>query len=270
MSPGEAGVVLLDKPAGRTSHDAVAALRRRLGRGIRVGHAGTLDPFATGLLVLLVGRASRLQRWFMALPKTYRCIARFGWVSETGDVDGARTYTGQVPAGELALPTGALRQRPPTYSAVKVGGRRAYALARAGETVTVPERTVVVHRFVERWRSGERRAFEIECGSGTYVRSLVGDLGDAYCEALRRVRIGPFAVEETAADRVLPLDAALARFLPAVALDEAEAKAVAHGRDVSREADAAAVRLLGPDGELLAIGEPREGGLVHPSVGLCQ
>jgi tRNA pseudouridine55 synthase len=261
------GIVLVDKPAGRTSHDLVAGLRRTLDRGVKVGHAGTLDPFATGLLVLLVGRATRLQRFFMALPKTYRVIAHFGWVSDTGDVDGALEFTGVVPAGDLVLPTGLLRQRPPAYSAIRIEGRRAYARARAGETVEVPERTVRVDRFAERWRSGDRRCYEIECGSGTYVRSLVADLGDAYCEALRRTRIGPFEVPPR--ERFVPLDAALARFLPAVSLDEAGALAARHGRDVPADVPGP-VRLLGPDGELLAVGEPRPEGRVHPSVGLCQ
>jgi tRNA pseudouridine55 synthase len=267
--PARDGIVLVDKPAGRTSHDAVATLRRGLGRGVKVGHAGTLDPFATGLLILLVGRATRLQRFFMALPKTYRVIARFGWVSDTGDVDGELQATGRAPEGELRLPTGSLRQRPPAYSAIKVGGRRAYALARAGETVEVPERSVRVDRFAERWRSGERRCFEIECGSGTYVRSLVADLGDAYCEALRRTRIGPFAVEEAGVERFVELDRALARFLPAAELDADAAVLVRHGRDVPGTASGP-VRLLAPDGELLALGEPREGGVLHPAVGLCQ
>ena len=204
-----AGVVLLDKAAGITSHDAVARVRRERGTK-RVGHAGTLDPFATGLLIILVGReATREQARFMRLPKTYRAVARFGSVSTTGDPEGEITETGVLPAGDLELPTGELRQRPPVYSAVKVGGVRAYRRARRGEEVEVPPRLVSVERFEQRWREGDRAEFEIECSSGTYVRSLIADLGDAYCLELRRTAIGPFGVEE--AGTLLPLADALAR-----------------------------------------------------------
>ena len=147
----------------------------------------------------------------MALPKTYRVRARFGAVSTTGDVDGEITETGRVPEGELELPTGELRQRPPIYSAIKVGGERAYRRARRGEQVEMPERLVTVHRFEEIERSDEEAEFEIECSSGTYVRSLVADLGDAYCTALRRTAIGPFRVEEADEERPIPLSDALAR-----------------------------------------------------------
>ena len=206
-----AGAVLLaDKPAGVTSHDVVARLRRRY--GAKGGHAGTLDPFATGLLIVLLGRpATREQSLFMGLRKTYRVVARFGAVSTTGDRDGEITETGRLPDAELDLPTGELRQRPPAYSAVKVGGQRAYKLARRGEEVTVPERLVTVYRFQQLRRTGDRAEFEIECSSGTYVRSLIADLGDAYCEDLRRTRIGPFTVEEADADAPLPLAEAFAR-----------------------------------------------------------
>jgi len=204
----EPGVLLVDKPAGITSHDVVAGVRREHGQ--KTGHAGTLDPFATGLLLVLLGRpATRCQARFMALPKTYRVVARFGAVSSTGDPEGEITETGAMPPEPLALPTGEIRQRPPAYSAVKVGGVRAYTRARRGEEVEVPERQVTVHRFEQLWRREDRAEFEIECSSGTYVRSLVADLGDAYCEALRRTAIGPFAVGQ--AGRLLPLAEALAR-----------------------------------------------------------
>ena len=126
------GVLLRAKPAGVTSHDVVAEVRRSLPRGTKVGHAGTLDPFATGLLLVLVGRATRAQRFLMALPKTYRAVARLGWTSSTGDRDGELAETGRVP-GQLAIPVGEQLQTPPAYSAVKVGGERAYELARRGE-----------------------------------------------------------------------------------------------------------------------------------------
>ena len=187
-------VLLYDKPAGVTSHDVVAAVRRELPRKTRVGHAGTLDPFATGLLLVLVGRATRTQRFLLQLPKRYEVIARFGAVSSTGDPEGEIVQTGEVPDGELVLATGRLRQRPPAYSAVKVGGRRAYKLARDGVEVQLPEREIDVYRFEQLWHRGDRRAFVIECSSGTYVRSLIADLGDAYCEQLRRTRIGDFDV----------------------------------------------------------------------------
>jgi tRNA pseudouridine55 synthase len=208
-----AGVLLVDKPAGATSHDVVAQVRRE--RGLRTGHAGTLDPFATGLLIVLIGReATRRQAGFMALPKTYRAVARFGAVSTTGDPEGEITETGVLPPPTLTLPTGRVVQRPPAYSAVKVGGVRAYRLARRGERFELPERTVTVHRFEQLWRRGERAEFEIECSSGTYVRSLIGELGDAYCEELRRTAIGPFSVAE--AGRLLSLPDALGRLPPDV------------------------------------------------------
>ena len=138
------GVLLVDKPAGVTSHDVVAAERRRLARGAKVGHAGTLDPFATGLLLVLIGRATRAQRFLMALPKRYETVARLGCTSTTGDPEG-EIAPGRMPPEPLALPTGRIRQRPPAYSAVRVGGKRAYALARAGEAVELPEREVEVH-----------------------------------------------------------------------------------------------------------------------------
>jgi tRNA pseudouridine55 synthase len=208
--PGRGLVLLVDKPAGVTSHDVVARLRRR--HDAKGGHAGTLDPFATGLLIVLLGRgATREQRTFMELPKTYRVTARFGAVSTTGDPEGEITETGVVPAGELELPTGEIRQRPPAFSAVKLGGERAYRRARRGEELSMPERFVTVHRFECVSREGDRAEFEIECSSGTYVRSLIADLGDAYCETLRRTRIGPFSVEEADEARPLPVADALAR-----------------------------------------------------------
>jgi len=202
------GVLLVDKPAGMTSHDVVASVRRERGR--KTGHAGTLDPFATGLLLVLLGReATRCQAQFMAMRKTYRAVARFGAVSTTGDPEGEITATGRIPPDRLELPVGEIMQRPPAYSAVKVGGVRAYKRARRGEELELPERQVTVHRFDQLWRRGDRAEFEIECSSGTYVRSLIADLGDAYCESLRRTAIGSFSVED--AGTLLPLADALAR-----------------------------------------------------------
>src|ERR1700689_461451 len=145
------GVLLIDKPAGLSSHDVVAAVRRSLG-GVRTGHAGTLDPFATGLLLVLVGRATKAQRALMALPKRYETVARLGAISNTGDPEGEITVTGPRRADPPQLPTGELRQRPPMHSAVKVGGERAYKRARRGESFEMPERIVTVSRFEQLWR----------------------------------------------------------------------------------------------------------------------
>jgi tRNA pseudouridine55 synthase len=255
---------LYDKPAGITSHDVVATVRRGLRRGVKVGHSGTLDPFATGLLLILVGRATRVQRFLMALPKTYQVVARFGAVSTTGDPEGEITHTGLAPTGDLDLPTGAVRQRPPAYSAVKLGGRRAYELARAGApALELPEREVHVYRFEEKRRDGDRRAFEVECSSGTYVRSLIADLGDAYCEALRRTRVGPFSVEDADPERLIELNEALA-FLPEVRLGPEQARLAGHGGRVEGSA-AGVVRLTDPDG-LIGLGEPAPGDLLQPTV----
>ncbi|MDQ6806394.1 MAG: tRNA pseudouridine(55) synthase TruB [Actinomycetota bacterium] len=260
------GILLCDKPAGITSHDVVAGVRRRLGRGVKVGHAGTLDPFATGLLIVLVGRGTRTQRFFMALPKRYETVARFGAVSSTGDPEGEIVETGVVPEGDLALPTGRLMQRPPAYSAVKVGGRRAYALARAGETVELAERPVEVAVFEETWRERDRRAFVIECSSGTYVRSLIADLGDAYCKSLRRTAIGPFEVTEADPERLIGLDEALS-FVPEHRLEPEDVLRARHGVAVPGEGDGV-VRLTDSDG-LIALAEPgREAGTLKPIVGL--
>jgi tRNA pseudouridine55 synthase len=251
------GVLLRAKPAGVTSHDVVAEVRRSLPRRTKVGHAGTLDPFATGLLLILVGRATRAQRFLMGLPKTYRAVARLGWTSDTGDREGTLAETGRIP-DSLEIPTGPQMQRPPAYSAVKVGGRRAYDLARAGETVELEPRPIEVYRAELLWHEGDRAGFEIECSAGTYVRSLVTDLGDAYCEELERTAIGPFRLEDADGERVVPLAEALS-FLPERSLGDEEATAVRHGRRIVGEGEGH-VRLI-HDGELLAIAEPREGEL---------
>ena len=195
MAAGEAAaaVLLCDKPAGITSHDMVVRVRRE--RGCKAGHAGTLDPFATGLLLVLLGRATRLQRFLVGLPKTYVATARLGWRSSTGDPDGELIETGRAPES-LELPTGRVRQRVPMTSAVRVEGERLYRKAHRGETVETPEREVEVYG-AELLDSGAGTAtYEIECSSGTYIRTLVETLGDAYCSDLRRTAIGPFRVED--------------------------------------------------------------------------
>jgi len=202
------GILPVDKPAGVTSHDVVARVRREHRQ--KTGHAGTLDPFATGLLIVLVGReATRHSARFMALPKTYRVVAKFGATSTTGDPEGEITETGVLPPEDIDLPTGIIRQRPPAHSAVKVGGVRAYKLARRGQEVEVPERVVTVYRFDQLRRAEDRAEFEIECSTGTYVRTLIAELGDAYCESLRRTTIGPFSLAD--ADAFIPLAEALDR-----------------------------------------------------------
>jgi tRNA pseudouridine55 synthase len=263
------GVILADKPAGVSSHDVVAGVRRGLARGVKVGHAGTLDPFATGLLLVLVGRATRAQRFLMALPKRYEVVARFGAVSSTGDPEGEIVETGVVPIGDLTLPVGPILQRPPSYSAVKVGGQRAYKLARAGTPVELAPRPVTVYGFTEVSRRGDRRSFAIECSSGTYVRSLIAELGDAYCLELRRTRIGRFDVAD-ASDRVIPLASAL-DFLPSLRLDAENARRAAHGARLAVPApteDVGAVRLLDDEGGLIALAEADpETGMLRTVVG---
>jgi tRNA pseudouridine55 synthase len=209
----EPGVILFDKPAGMTSHDVVAIVRRELrdrtGEKHKVGHAGTLDPFATGLLLVLVGRATKAQASFMALPKTYRAVARLGWQSSTGDPEGELVETGRIPES-LEIPVGEQMQRPHAFSAVKVGGERLYKKARRGEMVEAPARRIEVYRAELLDRDEERAEFLIECSSGTYVRQLVADLGDAYCEQLERTAIGPFKLEDADPERIIALDDALA------------------------------------------------------------
>jgi tRNA pseudouridine55 synthase len=257
MATPDAGVILFDKPAGKTSHDVVAAVRRSLPRGTKVGHAGTLDPFATGLLLILVGRASRLQRFLLGLPKGYRVVARLGWTSDTGDRDGTLEHTGRLPA-ELVIPEGEQLQAPPAYSAVKVGGRRLYELAREGRPQEGEARPVTVHRSELVEQDGETATFDLEVSSGTYVRQLVAGLGDAYCQELWRTAVGPFRVEDADPERVLTPAQALA-FLPSRALDDAEAERVGHGVRLAAgpgEAEAGTLVLVHGD-ELVAVAEPR-------------
>jgi tRNA pseudouridine55 synthase len=253
------GVVLIDKPAGPTSHDVVSRVRRALPRGVKVGHAGTLDPFATGLLLVLIGRATRIQQWLMELGKEYETVARLGWTSTTGDPEGELVQTGRIPSPDAPLPTGRITQRPPAYSAIRIDGRRAYALARAGVEVEVPERTVTVTRFDQLWRDDEagRAAYAIACSSGTYVRSLIADLHDAYCVELRRTAIGPYRVEDASPppDRedtepwspsIVPLGTALSQVLPTITHDTDTARRAGHGQVVDLPSDT-------PDGRLLLL-----------------
>jgi tRNA pseudouridine55 synthase len=261
----ESGVLLCDKPAGVTSHDVVERVRRE--RGVKAGHAGTLDPFATGLLVVLLGRATRLQRYLLGLPKTYRAVARLGWRSTTGDSDGELTQTGRVPE-RLELPTGSIEQRVPMTAAVKVGGERLYRRAHRGEEFETPTREVVVHRAELLVSDRDRAEFEVECSSGTYVRTLIETLGDAYCERLRRTAIGELRVVD-ARDEPIPVAEALA-FLPERRLSGDEAGAVMHGRAVAAGGGEAAVAEGEParltrNGRVIAVAR-RRGEELRPEV----
>lgn len=273
-----AGVVLLDKPAGLSSFAALRPLRPVYGR--RLGHAGTLDPFATGLLLVLTGRATRLVDHLHGFDKAYTALVRFGVESTTDDPEGELASTGETvdeAAVRAALPalTGVIEQVPPAASAVHVDGERAYRRFRRGEDVTVPARTVTVHaldliRFDPDAQTAE---LEVVCGSGTYVRSLARDLGravgaGAHLAALRRTRIGPFAAADAALPELVASAApravawrpaaAITADLPQIGLDETGARAVSHGRGVACEATGP-VALLDQRGTLLALGEAAAG-----------
>jgi tRNA pseudouridine55 synthase len=259
----DAGVLLYPKPAGVTSHDVVARVRRRLseeaGRRVKVGHAGTLDPFATGLLLVLVGAATRAQRFLMDLPKTYRAVARLGWTSDTGDRDGQLEHTGRMPES-LDIPTGEQLQIPPAYSAVKVGGERLYKKARRGEFVQADARPVTVYRADLLSHEADRAEFEIECSSGTYIRSLITELGDAYCEELERTAIGPFRLEDASEEHIVPLNDAL-DFLPERVLEDEEAMRASNGIAVHTgnwELGTGNFTRLVHDDRLIAIAERRD------------
>jgi tRNA pseudouridine55 synthase len=245
--PGAARGLLVDKPAGVTSHDVVAKIRRE--HGGKVGHAGTLDPFATGLLVMLLGRATRMQRYVLELRKTYVATARLGWRSSTGDPDGELEETGRIP-DRLELPTGEIDQRVPMTSAVKVDGERLYKKAHRGESVETPIRRVTVYRAELLESDDERATFEIECSSGTYIRTLVETLEDAYCESLRRTAIGDLLVpdggeEEISVERLMS-------FMPEWDLTDDEAEAVSHGIKITGDGDDERKRLT-HNGRLIAV-----------------
>ena len=271
------GIVLVDKPAGLSSHKVTNDVRRALGAA-KAGHAGTLDPFATGLLIVLLGRARRVQRFFMGMSKEYIATARLGAQSTTGDPEGEITVTGKFPA-ELFEPTlGLISQRPPIYSALKVDGKRAYERARAGEEFEVPERQVELYEFSQLSRGGDRAEYRIRCSSGTYVRSLISELGDAYTEQLRRTRIGPFSVDDADAGLVVGLEAALG-FFDTIELGSDDAKKAAHGDAIEptgriieaplrapEDAPPAELLLTAEDG-VVALAERRDDGMIKPVVG---
>lgn len=261
--------LLIDKPAGPTSHDLVQQVRREY--RVKAGHAGTLDPFATGLMICLLGRATRLQRYLLSLPKRYEVTARLGWRSSTGDPTGDLTETGVIPPS-LELPTGTVTQRLPMTSAVRVDGERLYKKAHRGEEIETPEREAEVYK-ADLLESTEQRArYEIECAAGTYVRTLVETLSDAYCEELRRTAIGEF---EVPAGAPVPLSAGqLLSFMPERRADEEEADKVGHGSAIDigeldpnliggSEGDR--VRIT-TDSEVLAVAKLGDGGELRPEV----
>ena len=260
------GIGLVDKPGGITSHDAVAAVRRAL-ETRRVGHAGTLDPMATGLLVMGVGRATRLLRFLGDLPKTYEGTMRLGEETTTMDADGEVVRRSPVAATDDAVASaiaslvGDSLQRPPAYSAVKVGGRKLYEAARAGDHLEAPPRPIHVMAFEALGRDGDDVAFRTTCGSGTFVRVLAADVGaalgcGAHLTRLRRTRIGSFTVEEARPpedpEPLVPVERALAH-LPRVEVDAEEATAVSHGRILGPAGVEGPYAVVASDGRIVAI-----------------
>ena len=265
-SPAAEGLLLIDKPAGITSHDAVAIVRRTT-EVKKVGHAGTLDPMATGLLVLGLGRATRLLRFLGDLPKTYEGTFRLGVETNTLDAEG--DMTGESPvavtdaevARAMAAKLGESSQAPPAFSAVKVGGRPLYDAARRGEMLRAEPRTVRVDRFDLIERNGVDVDFVAVVSGGTYVRVLAADVGSALgCGAhltrLRRTAIGPFAVEDASppdeAGDLLPLERAVAH-LPRLDLEPEEARVARHGSILGPAGIEGPYAVFDPDGALVAI-----------------
>jgi tRNA pseudouridine55 synthase len=243
---------VLDKPSGLTSRDAVDRALPWFPRGTRIGHTGTLDPLATGMLVLCVGTATRLSEYVQRMDKTYRTALLLGARSDTDDADG---QIEAAPAGppperaavvhELQAFIGEIEQVPPAYSAAKVSGRRAYDMARKGEEASLQPRRVHIYGIDVRWYAYPRLELEVHCGKGTYIRSLARDLGDrlgcgALVQTLRRLRVGPFTAEDalpldtdaaTARARLLPVEAAVAA-LPRVILEAPDVKRLRQGQGV--------------------------------------
>ena len=297
-SGGLDGVLVVAKPSGPTSHDVVG-LVRRLSQTRRVGHGGTLDPFAAGVLPVFLGHATRIVEYHLGDEKSYRATVCFGASSTTDDLEGELTPAdGPAPsrtAVEAALPalTGPISQRPPAYSAIKVAGRRAYAMARAGESVALPPREVTIHRLeLVDWDGSDAERpvaiLDVTCSAGTYVRALARDLGErvgsaAYLGALIRTASGGFALDDAASlddiraaaapgpdglrALLQPIDVGLDRF-PVVTLATDEVAAIARGQFVRPsggiETPAEHVRLRDPDGRLVGIASPAPGGRLSP------
>ena len=277
------GLLLVDKPAGITSHDVVAIVRRVVGSQ-RVGHTGTLDPFATGLLVVLVGRGTRLIPYIDGEPKVYDATIRFGSETDTDDATGQTTRESDVPedaAIEVAIAklTGAIDQVPPSYSAKKVAGTRAYAAARRGIALDLEPSRIIVHRWELGSRAGADLAARITCSGGTYIRALARDLGRltnsaAHLAALRRVRSGCFVVDDAytleqlrAGDsKMQPLRDAIPS-IPTRRLAEPELTRVLHGNAIVANGEplASRVALIDDEKALVAVAE-REGDELRPKL----
>ncbi len=275
------GVLLVDKPAGVTSHDVVQSVRRRLGTR-RVGHAGTLDPVATGLLVVAVGPATRFLQYLPLEPKVYECTFRFGETTKTydseGDVDERRPVPPDLVAKIAeALPrfTGPIEQLPPLFSAVKKEGKPLYAYARQGEEVEREPRRVFVERFETLVVDTPEAEFRVVCSGGTYVRSLAHDLGEAVgCGAhvveLERTHVGRFALEDAVrpddvtADRLIPLREALPP-MPLIRLNPGQMDRVRTGQFVKVPVAPPEdyVALTDPDGAVVSVARV-DGQLLHP------
>ena len=271
------GLLVVDKPAGWTSHDVVGRCRRLAGTR-KVGHAGTLDPMATGVLVLGVGRATRLLGHLALTDKAYDATIRLGATTVTDDAEGevvttqdASAVTDEALRAGLQALTGAISQVPSAVSAVKVDGVRSYARVRAGEQVELAARSVVVSRLELLARRGDDLDVAVECTSGTYVRALARDLGaalgvGAHLTALRRTRVGPFdlsqarTLEQHAEElAVVPLDAAVAASFPRRELDADEAVALSYGKRLTPTGAAGTLGAFAPDGRCIALLEDRDG-----------
>jgi tRNA pseudouridine55 synthase len=260
------GILLIDKPRGITSHDAVALVRRALGTR-KIGHSGTLDPMATGLLVMGVGRATRFLRFLGVLTKTYDATLRLGVSTSTLDADGEVTDVRPVAVGDediaaaVAAKVGDSMQRPPAYSAVKVGGRTLHEAARRGEMLEAQPRPVHVERFDVLGRRGDDVDVSITCSGGTYVRVLAAEVGaalgcGAHLTALRRTHVGHFDVVEAGPPgeelALQPVERAVAH-LPGVTLDAQEAAAAAHGRVLAPSSHPGPYAVYSPTGRLIGV-----------------
>ena len=277
------GLAVVDKPAGVTSHDVVATMRRRLGER-RIGHAGTLDPDATGVLLVGVGKVTRVLRFLTALGKTYTGEVVFGSSTSTLDASGETTGTFEMP--ELSLDaarraaaehlTGQILQVPPMVSALKVDGRRLHELARAGIEVERPPRPVTVHRFeIDSTDDPLAMAITVSCSSGTYIRSLAADLGTllgggAHLRNLRRTAVGSFTDGEARPpdDAELLAPSTALRDYAAVVVDAEQAEAVAHGRRLQpfTGEGSGPWAVVDRSGDLLAVYESAGAGAAHPAV----
>lgn len=266
------GLLLVDKPAGVTSHDVVLAARRAFGES-RIGHAGTLDPFATGLLVLLLGRATRLLPHLDGVPKEYEATIALGRETETDDLHGAVVREAPPPDDDairdaIGRLTGPLDQIPPAYSAKRVAGRRAYEAARAGDRLELAPARVIVFGWRDVVRDGDSLRAVIACGGGTYIRALARDLGRltgsaAHLAALRRTRSGPFQVADAVSLDTLRAGGATLRpalealpTIPHVVLSDDDAERVLRGIAVGQGAAAGTAALIdGRSGALVALAE---------------